>query len=235
MSKFRTLINLLIPSQCALCQRGGWTLCETCLDQLELDSHLANRADLRGYSITKYAEPVSALLSHFKERGVTEISDRLVSRFDSTALSKMLEATDVPALAQVSSATANLLQPTYLVPVPSSKASMRVRGFNPAEQVAKSLRAQLAGSADLRVARVLTRRLEVADQASLNLSSRWQNQTGSMAVRHSVAGMRCLLVDDIVTTGATLLEARKTLVEQGASVVGFFTLAETFLNRATQK
>jgi ComF family protein len=235
VSKFANLFNLLIPSQCALCNRSGWTLCETCLDQLELPSHQAHRSDLRGCSLAKYAEPLPSLLSIFKERGETEVAHRLVSRLNAGPVLEMINSSG-----QLSHKVANdephlVDQKIYLVPIPSSKNSMKTRGFNPAEQVAKALYSRLHNQGHFRVARVLSRRLEINDQASLNISQRWQNQAGSMGVRHSVTGLRCLLVDDIVTTGATLLEARKTLVAQGASVIGFFTLAETFLNRATQK
>lgn len=60
-----------------------------------------------------------------------------------------------------------------------------------------------------------------ADQAGLDRAARLANLSGAMAVSHSsvVRGRRCVLVDDVLTSGATLTEARRALLAAGAERV----------------
>lgn len=79
--------------------------------------------------------------------------------------------------------------------------------------------------------RLLRRSRLVRDQSLLTTQERWQNQTQSMVARHQVNGS-VILIDDISTTGATLLEARRAVEDSGGKVIGFCTLAETLLKRS---
>ena len=76
---------------------------------------------------------------------------------------------------------------------------------------------------------VHTRR--VADQAHLDRRARADNLAGAMAVcapwRAAVAGATCVVVDDVVTTGATLAEAARALLDAGAQHVVAATCATT--------
>jgi predicted amidophosphoribosyltransferase len=71
----------------------------------------------------------------------------------------------------------------------------------------------------------------VADQAGLAAAARRRNLNGALAVRAGwrarLAGRSLLLVDDVVTTGATLLDARRALTEAGARVLAAATVAST--------
>jgi predicted amidophosphoribosyltransferase len=109
--------------------------------------------------------------------------------------------------------------PVHLVTVPSSRAAFRERGFTPV--------ALLLSHAGLRTERALTARRQAADQAGLSAASRAANRVGWLAARGWVAGEPVLLVDDILTTGATLLEASRALREAGAVVLGAAVLART--------
>lgn len=118
-----------------------------------------------------------------------------------------------------------------LVPIPSSAEAFRARGFNPAAEVASAFAALLHQAGySARVVRLLNRSRSVSDQAKLGSFDRWHNQVQSMAARHRFAG-RVLLIDDIVTTGATMIEARRACTEAGASVIGFAAIAETLMKR----
>lgn len=78
----------------------------------------------------------------------------------------------------------------------------------------------------------------MADQASLSGKDRRTNLIGSMAAAklgsNFAATAKVILVDDIVTTGASLTEAKRCLEEIGVQVLGFVTFAET-LPRNFQK
>lgn len=89
-----------------------------------------------------------------------------------------------------------------LVPVPMDDSAQRRRGFNQAERLASALGA-LTGVAIERGAIAKTR--ATAPQSSLGRDERVQNVTGAMSVvdGDALAGRRVVLVDDLVTTGAT--------------------------------
>ncbi|MEY4451344.1 MAG: hypothetical protein RLZZ380_465 [Actinomycetota bacterium] len=116
--------------------------------------------------------------------------------------------------------------PTRLVPIPSNSRSIRERGFNPAEIIAREIAKQVPS---LRFENLLARARQTLDQSKLNPSERRDNQQGSMVAR--VGTEQVLLIDDVVTTGATLKEATQALEEAGHSVIGFLTFAETEAKR----
>lgn len=172
------------------------------------------------------------LFDSFKEHGATELALLLIDSIDPVQLRQQIEAAvEVELrLSKIANAPASNIA---LVPVPSSAEAFRVRGFAPANEVAKALACALRLSgAPVRVIRLLKRSRAVSDQATLATEARWQNQIESMAARHDFDG-QVILVDDIVTTGATLVEAKRAVEAAGAQVIGFCTLAETLLKRNT--
>jgi ComF family protein len=104
---------------------------------------------------------------------------------------------------------------TVLVPVPMDRASQRRRGFNQAERLASALGAQKG----LRVERhALVKTRATAPQSSLGRAERMRNVAGVMAVvaPDAIAGRNILLVDDLVTTGATAASCAGVLMRAGA-------------------
>jgi predicted amidophosphoribosyltransferase len=116
--------------------------------------------------------------------------------------------------------------PTRLVPIPSNFKSIRERGFNPAEIIAREIAVHYP---NLRFENLLTRTRQTLDQSKLTPFERSDNQLGSMLAR--VGGEQIILIDDVVTTGATLKEATSALENAGHSVIGFLTFAETEAKR----
>ncbi len=116
------------------------------------------------------------------------------------------------------------LRPDLIVPVPMYWARRIRRGVNSPEILANSLGKAL-GSAVRR--RVLTRRRNTLPQASLSPRRRFKNVHGAFRVRarYNLDGMRVLLVDDILTTGATCSEAARILKRAGAAVVAAAVIA----------
>lgn len=116
-----------------------------------------------------------------------------------------------------------------VVPVPSSRAANRRRGDAPITELARrSLRLVDHRRLTLAPALVPVRRL--ADQAGLGHAARAVNLAGAYAVRPRWRGRlteAVLLVDDVVTTGATLAEAARALRADGVPVLGVATLAAT--------
>lgn len=115
-------------------------------------------------------------------------------------------------------------RPDAVVPVPMHWSRKLWRGANSPEVIgellAKRLQVPLAGH-------LLVRQKRTAPQASLSVAGRRANVKGAFRVRkhRDLDGARLLLVDDIMTTGATLNEAAKTLSRGGASSVAVAVLA----------
>ncbi|MCY7413383.1 MAG: hypothetical protein LH471_10180, partial [Salinibacterium sp.] len=115
--------------------------------------------------------------------------------------------------------TAGIGERVELAAVPSSGAAYRRRGYDPVQLLLRR-----AGLAPERVLTVSTPR---SQQKKLGTLERFENVTGSMAARTSLSGRRFVIVDDVVTTGATILEAARAVIAAGGTVCGAATLAFT--------
>lgn len=112
----------------------------------------------------------------------------------------------------------------FVVPMPLSRSRRRERGFNQAERIAR----QVARRACLPLAdRALWRTGQRPPQAGLSAPARRRNVRGVFRARlpRSLHGARALLVDDVLTTGATAEAASGALLRAGAGEVDVLTLA----------
>jgi predicted amidophosphoribosyltransferase len=116
----------------------------------------------------------------------------------------------------------------WLVPVPSSPASRRARGHDPMGGLARRAAATLrTDGACVGVGRLLAQQRQVDDQAGLSAVQRQRNMAGAFVGRRSPVAGAIVIVDDVVTTGATLAEATRALRLRGAEVVGAAVIAAT--------
>jgi ComF family protein len=197
------LLDLFVPTKCLFCERFGTRVCETCEVMLGAEPRLVYRDGVVGFSAMSYNSNAKALLRSYKELGESELAKPM-------------------AKAMVNLIGCFEYFPTLLVPIPSNRSSVRDRGFSPAELIARELSLRIPG---LRWSNVLGRNRETKDQSKLAPTERALNQLGSMIAK--VGSGRVLLVDDIVTTGASILAAKKSLESAGYFVEGFVTFAET--------
>jgi ComF family protein len=108
-----------------------------------------------------------------------------------------------------------------VVPVPLAADRQRERGYNQIDLLA----VPIAGGCGLRLARMLVRQRETAPQMDLHIGERWANLRGAFSASQEVAGHRVLVVDDIMTTGATMHAAARALRAAGAREVYGLALA----------
>jgi ComF family protein len=115
-----------------------------------------------------------------------------------------------------------------VLPVPLSRARMATRGFNQAIEIARPFAEKLGRPLDTESVLRIT---DTAPQASLPFDARRRNVRGAFAVidarRERIIGRRVGVVDDVMTTGATLEELAKTLKRAGAVAVVNLVVART--------
>jgi ComF family protein len=116
--------------------------------------------------------------------------------------------------------------PDLLVPVPLHRRRERERGYNQALLVARRL--ERAWGVPV-AADALVRLTATAPQADLDARARRRNVRGAFGVVRApaIAGRHIVLVDDVLTTGATASECARILSRAGASAVGVLTIART--------
>jgi predicted amidophosphoribosyltransferase len=167
------------------------------------------------YAWGTYADPLRAAVTAWKDEGRRDLVDELVPLLR-LALSAAL--TDGPEMAAGA----------LVVPAPSSRRSQRTRGDVPLHDLARQAAAGPPCSG-LQVLAALDERRGVRDQAGLGTTARRANVTGAFLVRKGlrahVNGRDCIVVDDVMTTGATLVECTRALEEAGARRVLGVTMA----------
>ena len=202
----------LLPIQCSGCGALDRALCASCRRALLPDVHPVTRDDAVIWAALRYEGAPRHVIAAYKDGGRTDAV---------AALATPLRAAIVAALAAVPNQV--LPHPKspeiYLVTIPSSRLAWRVRGYHPVDT--------LLARAGLRAFPALVQRTEARDQVGLGRAARAANKNNSLVGRGPLDGRQIIIVDDIVTTGATLLEARRALFAAGGTVVGLATLAET--------
>jgi len=191
-------LALLSPVECAGCGAPDRSLCAACALQLvPAPTPRLTPGGLTVVTSLHYEGAVRRVILALKEQDRTDVAAPL-----SAALKAAIRSLDVD-----------------LVPVPTSRAAYRRRGYDPVALLMR--RASLRPVMALRHVRATER------QKSLGVEERAANLEGAFAARGSLTGRRVLLVDDVLTTGATLDEAARAVREAGGEVVGGATLAFT--------
>jgi predicted amidophosphoribosyltransferase len=175
-------------------------------------------------SAAPFAPPLSRIVAAYKDDGRRDCLP---------VLAALLAAAVTEAIARSQVARQILGRgngPILLVPVPTSPAARRARGDAPLVAVARAAVTDF-GEREVRCADVLRLRRPVADQAGLDAAARARNLEHAMTVRRpwesAVPGAVCLVVDDVLTTGATLLEAARELRRNNAREVLAATICAT--------
>ena len=125
---------------------------------------------------------------------------------------------------QVSMRLAGMPLPDAALAMPLSRARLRERGFNQSAELAKPLCRKLAVPF---LADGCERIRDTESQATLPWNARAKNVRGAFACRADLHGKHVAVIDDVMTTGATLNEVAKTLKKAGAARVSAWVIART--------
>lgn len=206
---WQALADLVLPRTCAGCGVPGELICGRCRRWLAAPRLAQPRRHPAGFPPTvaagPYAGPVRPVVLAFKEHGRAELAAPL-------GMALALAVTGV--LAGLTAPPGQ--QPVVLVPVPSSAAAVQRRGRDHVAELARAASVELgAAGVPARPGALLHRRRGTRDSAGLDAAARRANLAGRFVYRRPRGGLSpdalLVLVDDVVTSGATLTEAARAL------------------------
>ncbi len=214
-------LEFLWPARCVGCDEPGTLLCEACaaslpvIDQRYACPHCG--APFGWLVCTNCAEPAPELervASAFAYEGVAERLVKVYKDDHERRLAPVLAEALRFALENLAASAPEALPSLDAIAfIPATEEAYLRRGFDHMELVARELSKRL----DVPVADVLIHHRS-GDQRELGGEERAENVRGSFEVAGDVWGSRLLLVDDVITTGASLRESARSLVARGATV-----------------
>jgi ComF family protein len=227
----RDALRCLLPQPCVLCAAacGSALMCARCEAAMPFAGDGCPRCALaspgnalcgrclatpppyeRTIAAWRYAFPADRLLQALKYEGRLALADPLGD-----------------ALAAAVAARGDV--PDILVALPLSRERQRRRGFNHAHEIARRVAFRVGAPLEAGLARVR----DAPPQAGLPLRERAGNVRDAFAATRSFDGMRVGLVDDVMTTGATLRAASRALLAAGARSVDALVVARTFRDQGS--
>lgn len=195
-------IAILLPVDCAGCSAPDRGVCASCAAELVPAPAVRVAGGMRVWSGVRYERVVRRVILALKEDGRTDVAGLLAQPL-AAAIERALR--DAPG--------------AELLPVPTSRPAYRRRGYDPVRLLLRRT--------GLPVARVLVTARATAAQKALGVADRAANRAGTLIATRRLDGRTFLLVDDVLTSGATLAEAARAVLAAGGRVVGAATLAFT--------
>ena len=200
MHIFSELSYILFPIRCYGCNALGMSICTTCRREWIPHYYRTNIDALNVHSAMMYTPTASKIILAAKENGL-QGADNLLT----TAIIHVLNK-------------ARLERGYFtLVPIPSSQQSQRRRGRRFIVDLTKTI-SQTTG---IGMSDCLQVSHQVSDQSGLTRAQRISNMQGAFSVKPgAILRGDAILIDDVVTTGATLREAARALNSQGSHAFG---------------
>lgn len=216
--------DLVFGSRCSGCHENPGLLCVDCRLALENPAEIGvipGTVALPVASVSDYVGITRDVIIEHKEHGRLALARPLGDALAVSVTGLMASDTGCPSCGE---------RPLAMVPAPSRSAAVRSRGHDPLLRMARRAGMILRrGGQPSSVVRALQYARGVVDQSGLDRQDREANVHGSIRVRAPARRRlddRCIVVvDDIVTTGATLREAVRAMATEGHRVCGAAVVA----------
>lgn len=224
-----SLFARMMPQDCQLCGASSpATICDLCAGDLPIRltqgckccAQIGDVESLEGeicgdcladppkFDVTQsaflYAFPLDKLLQSFKFNANLALLDLFVDHF-------------VTALKRNAA-----IMPDAIIPMPLARKRLATRGFNQSALLAREIGKKLGVKVE---SHGLLRVRETPPQAGLDRTARLVNMKGAFDCAQNLAGLRIALVDDVMTTGATMSDAARALKKQGAARIDAWAIA----------
>jgi ComF family protein len=205
----------LLPPVCCLCgfpgARAGFDLCSCCCGRLPRVESTWQGALSPFRRITVpfvYADPVDRMVRALKFNG-----EHHYARLLGELLADEVQCSGSPL-------------PQMIVPVPLHSMRYRLRGFNQSQEIARFAGRRLGLPVN---PGVLFRKTATAEQSGLPLEERRRNVQGAFGLARELTPKRVALLDDVLTTGSTVREAARPLIDAGIHEIELWAIARVVL------
>ncbi len=206
MSFVEELLNMLFPERCIGCEKSGSALCAICERTITTKPHALSStvAVLFDYRNPLVKKAIWALKYHHRKS---------LGKYFGVALYREF-------FKQLAHGSKKAREEIFVIPIPSGAKGMSTRGYNHASIIAKTI-AECARGDNLPITfsdQLLYKKRENAQQvAVIGKSGRQENVRELFGLRHGemIRGKTVVIIDDVITTGATAREARRALKEFG--------------------
>lgn len=227
MNPIADILSIIFPKHCHICS-GSLAeyekfICLKCLDELPRTSyHLLPFSPMeqrfagiipyeKATSLFAYTRDsaISAIIQDFKYRGYQSLAKQM-GRIMAEELYISGFFNDID----------------YVIPIPLHFLKRAKRGYNQSLMLAKGI---VAVAGNCHIATNLYAHRQHSTQTSKNRFERWQNTTNTFSVKrpHQLENKHILLVDDVCTTGATIISAAQAILKVSGTKISILTLAAT--------
>lgn len=220
------LFNAIFIPTCIFCKSTGSVFCLRCLAKCSVINEgfcvVCERRSLDGLTHLSCCNPSTPLqiFASYKYEGLVQQCIKK-SKYGPKYFASLKRL--INSAVTYASKCGSDWKDFVVVPIPLSKNRYRERGFNQAELIGLEICKQFGLKMDLAI---LNRQKETRVQFASNRVERFKNMSQAFAAdQKRVSGKKILLVDDICTSGATLLEASKCLHAANCDQIKCFTLA----------
>lgn len=203
------VLDLIFPEKCAGCYSPGQWLCSSCQQKILSQPPLIRQFEnLTVYALANYrVKEVQRLINYLKYQGVTDIARVLAELLSIFFQQFIVQEVDL------------------ITAIPLHRKRFAERTFNQAELIAE----QVSSLLEISTVDLLARTKYSSSQTALSDTDRQQNVKGifslEQAINSAYVGRTVLLIDDVVTSGATLESASQVLLDNGVYKVVGLTVA----------
>ena len=219
-------VDFIYPPQCIQCRKIGYRICPTCWQQrIYFSEEICDicgsplRKNSRCEKCVTTSQSPDKIRSLGPYRGILR-NYILAMKFKRDLGLPELILPDLVALMERSNFSFD-----YLIPVPLSKKRLKQRGYNQVAVWGVPLGKMIGSPLNTTI---LTQNKETTSQVSLSADERWKNIHGAFSVNtDQIRGKNIVILDDVITTGATLNECARVLRKAGARKIFALTIARS--------